>query len=220
MPYYKLKKKQDAGFPPSHLSDPDGILAVGGEITESRLLRAYHSGMYYWHHPLEPVRWWSPDPRLVFFTQAVMLPVSVPGAAFTSRLAQCPEPLLRLCQDHYNLPGQIGPAWLSDRMFQIFSGLYKKGLLHIQEVWQGPELVGGFFGVRLGEICFGEYAVAKAPGADTFAILYAACHLSQMGVHLIDMQKETARCSVLEYDAISRVDYLDRCRSNEAKSPA
>ena len=149
-----------------------------------------------------------------------MLPVSVPGAAFTSRLAQCPEPLLRLCQDHYNLPGQIGPAWLSDRMFQIFSGLYKKGLLHIQEVWQGPELVGGFFGVRLGEICFGEYAVAKAPGADTFAILYAACHLSQMGVHLIDMQKETARCSVLEYDAISRVDYLDRCRSNEAKSPA
>ena len=218
MPYFEIKK-EDTGFPPAYFSDPDGLLAIGGDMTEDRLLRGYHSGVYYWHHPLKHIKWWSPDPRIVFFTDSVMLPVSVPGAAFTSRVALQPEPVLRLCQSKYNLKDQIGPAWLSERMFRIFAGLHAKGRLHIQEVWQGPDLVGGFFGTRLGEICFGEYAVAMVPGADTFAIIHAARYLNDRGVQFIDMQKETARCPVLEYDAISRVDYLGRCRSNEARSP-
>ncbi len=219
MPYFELKK-DETGFPPAYFSDEDGLLAVGGEMTETRLLQGYNSGVYYWHHPLKKIRWWSPDPRIVFFTDSVMLPVSVPGMAFTARLASEPEPLLRLCQSHYNRPDQMGPAWLSERMFRIFAGLHARGLLHMQEVWQGTELVGGFFGTRLGEICFGEYAVSRVPGADTFAILHAARRLNQMGVRFIDMQKETARCPVLEYDAISRVDYLGRCRSNETKGLA
>lgn len=219
MPYFELKK-DDPGFPPAYFSDEDGLLAVGGDMTEARLLQAYHSGVFYWHHPLKHIRWWSPDPRIVLFTDSVMLPVSVPGAKFTSRVASRAEPLLRLCQGHYNQSGQMGPAWLSERMFRIFTGLHEKGLLHVQEVWQGSELVGGFFGTRLGEICFGEYAVALVPGADTFAILHAARHLNQLGVRTMDMQKETARCAVLEYEAISRVDYLGRCRANETRSLA
>lgn len=189
-------------------------------MTEARLLRAYHSGVLYWHHPLKHIRWWSPDPRIVLFTDSVMLPVSVPGMEFTSRVASRPEPLLRLCQRQYNQPDQMGPSWLSERMFRIFAGLYARGILHMQEVWHRGELVGGFFGTQLGEICFGEYAVARKPGADTFAILHAARHLNEQGVGLIDMQKETARCPVLEYESISRVDYLGRCRSNEAKGLA
>jgi len=216
MPYFELKK-EDTGFPPAYYSDQDGLLAVGGDMTEALLLKAYHSGLLYWHHPLKHIKWWSPDPRIVFFPDSVMLPVSVPGASFRSGEARHPEAVLRLCQRHFNLPDQMGPAWLSERMVRICTGLHARGLLHVEEVWQGTELVGGFFGVRLGEIFFGEYAVASVPGADTFAILHAAKTLNQMGVRLMDMQKETARCSVLEYDAISRVDYLDRCRSNEAQ---
>jgi len=219
MPYFELKK-EDTDFPPAFFSDQDGLLAVGGDMTEARLLKAYHSGVFYWHHPMKHIKWWSPDPRIVFFPDSVQLPVSVPGASFRAEVARHPESLLRLCQQHYNLPEQMGPAWLSERMVRIFTSLHARGLLHVQEVWQGTELVGGFFGVRLGEICFGEYAVAAMPGADTYAILHAARALSGAGVRLMDMQKETARCSVLEYDAISRVDYLDRCRFNEAQSPA
>jgi len=87
-----------------------------------------------------------------------------------------------------------------------------KGLVHSQEVWRDGNLVGGFFGICLGNLCFGEYAVESVTGAAARAILQAATGLKKKGVHLMDLQKETARADQLEYQEISRVAFIDLCR--------
>ena len=211
MPYFELKKG-DLNFPPAHFADLDGLLAVGGDITPDRLIHAYQSGLYYWHHPMKHIRWWSPDPRIVLETEATPPVVPDVFSAGTTTVNTDFEGLLRLCQDKYNQRESMSPAWLSERMFRIFRSLETKGLVHAQEVWKDGELVGGFFGICLGSLCFGEYAVETIPGVAAFAILQAASELKKRGIQLMDMHKETARENQIEYQEISRVAFIDLCR--------
>jgi leucyl/phenylalanyl-tRNA--protein transferase len=97
-------------------------------------------------------------------------------------------------------------------MFRIFMELDAKGLVHSQEVWRDGDLVGGFFGICMGSLCFGEYAVERFSGASALAIQKAAAELKKKRVTLMDMQKETARSDQLEYQEISRVAFIDLCR--------
>ncbi|MEJ2585039.1 MAG: GNAT family N-acetyltransferase [Robiginitalea sp.] len=210
MPYFELKKGE-LNFPPAHFADLDGLLAVGGDMTAERLLHAYQSGLYYWHHPMKHIKWWSPDPRIVLETDIAEAD-SLLLTESTTTVNNDLEGLLRLCQNQYNQQEAMTPAWLSERMFRIFMELDEKGLVHSQEVWKDGELVGGFFGVCLGRICFGEYAVESIPGAATLAIVRAAGELQKKGVILMDMHKETACHDQLEYQEISRVAYIDLCR--------
>ncbi len=210
MPYFELKKG-DLNFPPAHFADLDGLLAVGGDMTAERLLLAYQSGIYYWHHPMKHVRWWSPDPRIVLEPGAGPETESTP-APFQSTENTAFEALLRLCQQEYNEPGAMGPAWLSERMFRIFTELEGQGLVHSQEVWEDGKLIGGFFGICLGDLCFGEYCAGRASGAAEHAIRQAARSLAGKGIRWIDLQKETARCGDLDYQELSRVAYVDLCR--------
>ena len=211
MPYFELKKG-DLKFPPAHFADLDGLLAVGGDMSAERLLHAYQSGLYYWHHPMKHVKWWSPDPRIVLETGSAPIagPDLCPGSTTTAN--EDFEGLLRLCQDHYNRQTAMTPAWLSERMFRIFMELDGKGLVHSQEVWRDGNLVGGFFGICLGNLCFGEYAVESVNGAAARAILQAATGLKKKGARLMDLQKETTRADQLEYQEISRVAFIDLCR--------
>ena len=211
VPYFELKKGE-LKFPPAHFADLDGLLAVGGDMTAERLLHAYQSGLYYWHHPMKHIKWWSPDPRIVLETESAPPPDPgvLPGTTLTVNTDF--EGLLRLCQQHYNQQEGMTPAWLSERMYRIFMELFDRGLVHAQEVWRGGDLVGGFFGICMGSLCFGEYAVESTPGASALAILQAAAELRKKGVGLVDMQKETARTDQLEYQAISRVAFIDLCR--------
>lgn len=211
MPYFELKKGE-VGFPPAHFADLDGLLAVGGDMTADQLLRGYQSGVFYWHHPMKHIKWWSPDPRLVLETDRT--PEFEPAARqnFSTSVNTNFEELLRLCQRIYNDKEAMGPAWLSERMFRIFMELFEQGLVYAQEVHHKGKLVGGFFGVCLGEVCFGEYTFGKTPGVASFAIINAVCGLREKGIKLIDMQKETAREDSLEYDEISRLSFVDYCR--------
>ena len=211
MPYFELKKGEQ-GFPPAHFADLDGLLAVGGDMTAGQLIRGYESGVYYWHHPMKHIKWWSPDPRLVLETDRHRDMEPSTHTAFTTSANTDFVALLRLCQNTYNDKAAMGPAWLSERMFRIFTDLFERGLVHAQEVKLNGELIGGFFGICLGNLCFGEYAVEKVSGAAGFAIGSAVSRLAEKGIELIDMQKETAREGSLEYDEISRLAYLDFCR--------
>lgn len=188
------------------------MLAVGGDMSAERLLLAYQSGLYYWHHPLRHVHWWSPDPRIVLETGNVGDPDADDLMGLASTVNADFEGLLRLCQQQYNTPSGMTPAWLSERMARIFRELQGEGLVHSQEVWKEGALAGGFFGICLGPLCFGEYAAGTTPEAVEFAIRQAARALHGKGVRLMDMHKETARSPGLEYDAISRVAYVDLCR--------
>lgn len=215
MPYFELKKG-DLNFPPAHFADLDGLLAVGGDMTAARLLRAYQNGIYYWHHPMKHVRWWSPDPRIVLEPGAESDAERVP-AGFRSTENTAFEALLRLCQQEYNNQEAMGPEWLSERMSRIFLGLRGEGLIHSQEVWADGELLGGFFGVCLGDLCFGEYCAGRTSGAAAYALREAARALAAKGIRWIDLQKETARCGDLDYQQMSRVAWVDLCRQAAAR---
>lgn len=217
MPYFELQK-DNPRFPPAHFADGEGLLAVGGLMTADLLLKAYSSGIFYWHHPMKHIRWWSPDPRIV--GDPICLGEPVAGQeAFKYRVDQDPEGLLRFFQEIYNRKEEMGPSWLSERMFRIFKDLHDRGWAISQEVYQEDVLVGGFFGICIGELCFGEYAGATVAGADTAAIAEAARTLNARGIRLMDMHKPTARDEGLMYDEISRVAYIDRCKSNAEKYP-
>ena len=211
MPYFELKKGE-LGFPPAHFADLDGLLAVGGDMTAAQLLRGYESGVFYWHHPMKHVKWWSPDPRLVLETDRAPQQTRTFEEVFTTSVNTSFEQLLRLCQHIYNDKDAMGPAWLSERMFRIFMECFADGKVHAQDVRQNGKLVGGFFGICVGNLCFGEYTVETVSGAATCAIINAVASLREKGIELIDMQKETVRDEYLEYHEISRLAFVDFCR--------
>ena len=211
VPYFELKKEEQ-DFPPAHFADLDGLLAAGGTMSEELLLKAYNNGIYYWHHPMKHVKWWSPDPRIVMDPGSLEFPEMVRLAEFNTTANTDFKALLQCCQEQYNRPEEMTPAWLSARMARIFEGLYSKGIIHAQEVWLEGRLVGGFFGLRQGDLLFGEYATERVPGAAAFAIVKAAEFLKVDGIALMDMQKETARTDHLEYETMTRVEFIDRCR--------
>lgn len=211
MPYFELDKERPV-FPPAHFADPDGLLAVGGRMREEVLLEGYRRGIYAHHHPLKRVHWWSPDPRIVLHTSGELTDEFRERGAFEVTRNRAPEILLNLCKQRYNTPNQITPSWLSERMYRIYMSLAGKGMLYSWEAWSGTRLVGGFFGVCLGPLFFGEYAVAIQPGADTQAILTAWQDLRNQGVKLMDMHKPVARDLRLPYETMSRVAFVDTCR--------
>ena len=99
MPYFELKK-EDQDFPPAHFADLDGLLAAGGTMSEELLLQAYQNGIYYWHHPLKHLKWWSPDPRIVLDPESLELPDKVLEAGFTTSVNTDFKALLQCCQEH------------------------------------------------------------------------------------------------------------------------
>ncbi len=217
MPYFELQK-EDTRFPPAHFADGEGLLAVGGTMTADQLLKAYTEGIFYWHHPMKHVRWWSPDPRIVADPEELAA-AGEESTAFEYRLNHDPAGLLRFFQEIHNRKEEMGPSWLSERMFRIFLKLQQRGLGFSQEVYTDGILTGGFFGICIGEICYGEYAAASVPGADTAAITAAARALATRGIRLMDMHKPTARDEKLPYEELSRVAYVDRCKANAAHHP-
>jgi leucyl/phenylalanyl-tRNA--protein transferase len=211
LPYFELNKGE-VGFPPAHFADLDGLLAVGGDMTTSQLVRGYQSGVFYWHHPMKHVKWWSPDPRLVLETESFHANALNSEFVFTTSVNTRFEELLRLFQHIYNDKEAMGPSWLSERMFRIFMELFEEGRVHAQEVFCKGSLVGGFLGVCVGNMCFGEYTAGTLTGAADFAIASGVAALRQKGIQWIDMQKETSRVDSLEYSEISRLSFVDYCR--------
>jgi len=219
MPYFELSK-DEITFPPAYYADVDGLLAVGGDLSAERLLLAYNSGIYYWHYPLKHIKWWSPDPRIVIKVNAFNLSknqVEDLENRFTINLNTDFEKVLRTCQQVYNIKDKMSNKWLTERAVRSFLELHKIGFSHAVEVWKDEQLVGGLFGVAIGKLFFGEYLFSTIEGADEAAILYLIKKLKEKDFQLIDMQKETMFFEGIEYDEISRIEYVNICKENAKK---
>lgn len=218
MPHFELQKGP-AVFPPAHFADIDGLVAVGGDMTADNLIKAYNSGLYYWHHPMKHVKWWSPDPRLVLELPAQLpeTPETVTNGRRVLRTEKVAD-LLRHLQSVFNQQEEMNPRWLPERMFRIFTELHKRKLLRCYEILEGDERIGGLFGVAIGEIFFGEYIWAPDNAAVDLALRYLVNELEAEGFRLIDMQKPTFRSETFPCDEISRLSYTDQCKVNAANS--
>ena len=191
---WALDARADAPFPPAEtaLREPDGLLAVGGDLTPVRLLNAYAGGVFPWFSDGQPPLWWSPDPRMVFRTDGVRL-----SSRFRRSLRANPwvvradtrfAEVIAACATSFR-PGQDG-TWITDAMREAYVALHRMGHAHSVEVFEGERLVGGIYGVAIGQMFFGESMFSAASGGSKVALAALARHLAQRGWPLIDAQVE------------------------------
>lgn len=191
---WALDARADAPFPPAEtaLREPDGLLAVGGDLTPVRLLNAYAGGVFPWFSDGQPLLWWSPDPRMVFRTDGVRL-----SSRFRRSLRANPwvvradtrfAEVIAACATSFR-PGQDG-TWITDAMREAYVALHRMGHAHSVEVFEGERLVGGIYGVAIGQMFFGESMFSAASGGSKVVLAALAHHLAQRGWPLIDAQVE------------------------------
>ncbi|WP_312238189.1 leucyl/phenylalanyl-tRNA--protein transferase [Stenotrophomonas sp.] len=189
-----LGARPDAPFPPAEtaLRDPDGLLAVGGDLSPLRLLNAYASGIFPWFSEGQPLLWWSPDPRMVFRTDGVRLSSrfrrSLRASSWTVRADTSFAEVIAACAASPR-PGQDG-TWITDAMQQAYVALHRRGHAHSVEVFDADRLVGGIYGVAIGRMFFGESMFSAASGGSKVALAALAHRLAQWGWPLIDAQVE------------------------------
>lgn len=180
-------------LPPVETADAEGLVAVGGSLSIPRLEEAYSKGIFPWYSEDQPVLWWSPDPRLVLYPsdlkiQKSMRPLLNQGVfqvtvnrAFDEVIARCAE-VPRKDQDG---------TWILEELVQVYSEWHAKGHVHSFETWQDDTLVGGFYGVQIGGVFFGESMFALKPNASKYAFIKGVQWLASKGIELIDCQQET-----------------------------
>lgn len=187
MPLFVLDKT--LSFPPAHLAGPDGLLALGGDLSPERLLLAYRNGIFPWYED-GPILWWSPDPRFVLFPSELKISKSTKPLlnrnAFDFTINSAFKEVIRRCK---NIPrsDQFG-TWITDDVEQAYIKLHEMGYAHSAEVWKEEELVGGLYGIRLGKVFFGESMFSKVSNASRYAFIKYVQALQAEGTELIDCQ--------------------------------
>lgn len=200
--------KEPVGFPPvdTALTDPDGLLVAGGALTPSWLLTAYYHGIFPWFSDGEPIMWWSPNPRWVITPASLRvnrtLRKLLAKRPYQVTANQCFEQVIEACASQPR-PGQQG-TWITDEMQQAYCHLHKLGFAHSIEVWHNGNLVGGLYGIALGQVFFGESMFSLAPSASKVALVALA---KQSWVKLIDCQAHTPHTESLGALAVARSNF-------------
>lgn len=181
-------------FPPvtKALREPDGLLAIGGCLSQSRLLNAYRHGVFPWYNPGEPILWWSPDPRLILFPDQLVISRSLRKtlrkAIFSITFDQAFNEVITACADPRK---DSTGTWITTAVNSAYNQLHKAGFAHSVETWQGDKLVGGLYGVALGQVFFGESMFHTQTGASKVAFAILVEQLQSWGYRLIDCQVHT-----------------------------
>jgi leucyl/phenylalanyl-tRNA--protein transferase len=204
-------------FPHPELADPNGILAVGGDLSPERLLLAYEWGIFPWFNPNEPILWWSPDPRFVLFPDELRISKSM-RPYFNQRKFDVTfdtqfEQVIRACQQ-IKRDKQLGGTWITESMVQAYCKLHELGYAHSVEVWQKGELVGGLYGISLGKIFFGESMFTTVSNASKFGFISLVRQLKTWDFQLIDCQQKTRHLASLGARSIDRALFLEYLEQN------
>jgi len=179
-------------FPPtdSALADPNGLLAVGGDLNPQRLIAAYRLGIFPWFSNDEPILWWSPNPRAVLFPEKIHISKSLKKTlrqqVFTVSADRQFHEVMQHCATIPRL-GQDG-TWISNDMLEAYQQLHRMGIAHSLEVWHQGKLVGGLYGLAIGGVFFGESMFSLKTDASKVAFVYLATQLQHWGFAVIDCQ--------------------------------
>ncbi|ODN43791.1 leucyl/phenylalanyl-tRNA--protein transferase [Piscirickettsia litoralis] len=194
--------------PADALSDPDGLLAIGGDLSKARLIHAYHKGIFPWFAEEEPILWWSPSLRAVLPPQDFHLSRSlkklIKKQVFQVTVDHCFNKVMRCCAKAHAHQG----TWITEEMIQAYTTLYDAGHAHSIEVWQHGRLVGGLYGVNTGTIFSGESMFQTTSNASKLAFAALAALLRRWEATLIDCQLLNSHLVTLGVSNISRDSYL------------
>ena len=208
MPLFSINK--ELVFPPVVLAEPDGLLAVGGDLSTERLLLAYRSGIFPWYEG-DHILWWCPDPRFVLFPQELVVSKSMRSVikknTFSFTINQVFAEVINNCKRIARKDQDS--TWITDEVKNAYIELHKKGFAHSAEAWQDGKLVGGLYGVRLGNGFFGESMFSHVSNASKFAFISYIEQLISEGVQLIDCQVYTEHLESLGARMISRKRFME-----------
>lgn len=204
-------------FPHPSLREPDGLMAVGGDLSPQRLLLAYRWGIFPWYHEGQPILWWWLAPRLMVRPEDVHVSHSVRNVInkkkFSVTFDQDFTAVMKRCGS-VNRAGQEG-TWIMPEMIDAYTTLHQLGYAHSVEVWEGDQLVGGLYGIALGRIFFGESMFAESPNASKVGFVFFARHLASLGFSWIDCQQDTPHMRSLGADLVEEEDFMDILRENQ-----
>ncbi|HLO57211.1 MAG TPA: leucyl/phenylalanyl-tRNA--protein transferase [Bacteroidales bacterium] len=197
-------------FPDPATADHDGLLAVGGDLSQESLITAYSQGIFPWFTENSPILWWSPDPRMVLFPSKFILTdslrQSIKNSGFTVRIDSDFASVIEHCEKAPR-KGQDG-TWITKEMKQAYINLHKKGLAHSFETWHNDELAGGLYGVSLGRAFFGESMFYLKRDASKFALYALTQWCLSHEFHFIDAQQSTSHLKSLGAEDIPRHLFL------------
>lgn len=199
-------------FPDPALSTPQGLLAVGGDLSAERLELAYRQGIFPWYSEGRPILWWSPSPRLVLLPGELVVQRSlrkaIRRAPYRVSLDEAFGDVIDACAT-VPRPGQDG-TWITAAMREAYVHLHELGIAHSVEAWEGDELVGGLYGVSLGAAFFGESMFAHRPDASKIAFVHLVQQLHGWGCELVDCQVVTDHLLRFGAREIDRGEFLRR----------
>src|SRR6185503_11062255 len=207
MPLFVLDK--ELMFPPVHLAGTDGLLAMGGDLSPERLLLAYRNGIFPWYEG-EHILWWCPDPRFVLFPQDLKISKSIKPLLhrneFDFTVNKAFREVIHFCKK-IPRPGQQG-TWITYEVEKAFIRMHELGHAHSAEVWKDGILAGGLYGMRIGNVFFGESMFSKQSNASRFAFIKYVEQLKAEGVELIDCQVYTEYLESMGAIMIMRGDFI------------
>ena len=202
-------------FPPVELAEPNGMLAVGGDLSAERLIAAYKLGIFPWFSEGSPILWWSPDPRFVLYPDEIKISRSMKqimnrdffkityDAAFGDVINNCRRQ--RKNQNH---------TWITDGMEESYTELHAMGFAHSVETWHNGILAGGLYGVSIGKIFFGESMFANVSNASKAALITLSLKLQSLGFDCIDCQVYTEHLNSMGGRSIPRDDFMNLITSS------
>lgn len=234
MPQIPWLPLDDLTFPPAFtaLSDPNGLLAAGGDLRPERILEAYRHGIFPWFNPGDPILWWSPNPRTVIYPEQLHISRSLRKTLkrheYQVTFDHAFEQTMRECAAPRNYEGG---TWITDDIIDAYTQLHYQGYAHSVEVWQQEEnstkktLVGGLYGIALGKVFFGESMFSRADNASKVGFAHLVHFLNCWAFTIIDCQVANDHLFSLGATEIAREDFQQTLRqlttqtANTPKAP-
>lgn len=216
--YYQLPNGRvasidgDCDFPPllQALNEPNGLIAIGGDLSFSRLLSAYQQGIFPWFSDGDPIMWWCPSPRMVLYPDELnisrSLSKTLKNSLFEIRFNTVFREVISACSNTAR-GGQLG-TWITEEIINAYCGLHDAGYAISAECWLDNQLVGGCYGVKIGHMFYGESMFHHVSNASKFAFVKLVQKLKDEGVGLIDCQMKTAHLASLGAHEIERDDFI------------
>ena len=196
-------------FPSPHLADAEGLVAIGGDLSQPRLLLAYRSGIFPW--TVDPITWWSPEPRAIFELDRFHVPHSLARAIRQRVFRPTVDRAFRRVMEGCAVPAPgRRSTWISPEFIEAYTQLHQQGHAHSLECWQGRRLVGGIYGVAIGGFFAGESMFHLVSNASKAALFHLIEHLRQRGFGLFDIQMLTPITAQHGGITIPRAEYLHR----------
>jgi leucyl/phenylalanyl-tRNA--protein transferase len=209
-------------FPPLEqaLREPPGLLAAGGDLSPKRLLAAYERGVFPWYSAQQPILWWSPDPRMVLFPDEFKcsrsLQKTLRNGGLTTDVDRAFSDTIRGCA----APRRSGPdTWLNEEMIESYEQLHRLGFGHSVETYHGERLVGGVYGLQLGQVFFGESMFSRERDASKVALARLVQECRARDIKVIDCQVASSHLQSLGAREVSRAQFVGLLKTYAQRSP-